>query len=160
VDEQWDPAIVLVHRALLAWRLERIPLALELAAEGWTKLDADQASGVTAAHTASMLGYLLETIGHRTPALDLLTLSVRLARDVGDAPTLAHCLTREGGALISRALRSDDHETFSRARDLFDEALRLSGPDSVRRSALAGSARTLAGLGDVRAAERLADEAL
>lgn len=162
VTENWNPATVLVHRALLAWRLERIPLALELAAEGWTALDAERPSSVASAHTASMLGYLLETIGHRAPALDLLTLAVRAARDAGDASTLAHCLTREGDARVARALRADEkgYVQFRKARGLFDEALDLASPGTIRRTALAGAARTRAGMGELEEADRLGLEAL
>ena len=163
VADQWDRAAVLVHRASLAWRLDRIPLALELAAEGWTELDVDHPSGVAAAHTISMLGYLLETIGHRAPALELMALSVQVARDAGEADTLAHCLSREGNALLFRAVSrhtDSQHEQFALARALFEESRVLAGPGQVHRSALAGGARAHAGLGEYEHAEQLAEEAL
>ncbi|MFB9565923.1 diguanylate cyclase [Saccharopolyspora hordei] len=163
VAEQWNRAAVLVHRATLAWRLKHIPLALELLAEGWTELDVDRPEGPAAAHTVSMLGYLLETIGHRGPALEMMALSVQLARDSGDPATLAHCLCREGNARIFRAtsLPTEERATqFVLARDLFEESRSLARPGQVRRSAMAGLARALVGIGDRETAERVAQEAL
>ncbi|WP_190824237.1 GGDEF domain-containing protein [Saccharopolyspora pogona] len=163
VDEQWNRPTVLVHRASVAWRLERIPLALELIAEGWTDLDVDRPEGAAAAHTISMLGYLLETIGHRGPALNLMALSVQIARNSGDQAALAHCLNREGNARVFRAITRPDESgaaQFALARDLFDESQALSKPGQVKRSALAGFARALAGVGDTAAAEQAALEAL
>ncbi|MEV5543418.1 GGDEF domain-containing protein [Saccharopolyspora shandongensis] len=163
VGERWNRPTVLVHRASLAWRLERIPLALELIAEGWTDLDVDRPEGSAAAHTISMLGYLLETIGHRGPALELMALSVQIARDSDDQAALAHCLSREGNARVFRAVTRPDEASraqFELARDLFDEAQGLAKPGQVKRSALAGFARALAGVGETAAAERAALEAL
>ncbi|WP_425565029.1 GGDEF domain-containing protein [Saccharopolyspora taberi] len=163
VADQWDRATVLVHRASLAWRLDRIPLALELAAEGWTELDVDRPSGIAAAHTISMLGHLLETIGHRAPALELMALAVQVARAAGDDDTLAQCLCREANALVFRAVsrRSESREEqFRLARALFEESRALTGPGQVYRSALAGGARAHAGVGEHETAERLAAEAL
>ncbi|MEV0699042.1 diguanylate cyclase [Saccharopolyspora sp. NPDC050389] len=163
VGEHWNRPTVLVHRALLAWRLGRIPLALELIAEGWTDLDVDRPEGSAAAHTISMLGYLLETIGHRGPALELMALSVQIARDSDDQAALAHCLSREGNARVFRAVTRPDETSaaqFALARDLFDESQALANPGQVKRSALAGFARALAGVGETAAAERTALEAL
>ncbi|MEU6267379.1 GGDEF domain-containing protein [Saccharopolyspora shandongensis] len=163
VGERWNRPTVLVHRASLAWRLGRIPLALELIAEGWTDLDVDRPEGSAAAHTISMLGYLLETIGHRGPSLELMALSVQIARDSDDQAALAHCLSREGNARVFRAVTRPDETSraqFELARDLFDEAQGLAKPGQVKRSALAGFARSLAGVGETAAAERAAVEAL
>ncbi|MEV0053277.1 GGDEF domain-containing protein [Saccharopolyspora shandongensis] len=163
VGERWNRPTVLVHRASLAWRLGRIPLALELIAEGWTDLDVDRPEGSAAAHTISMLGYLLETIGHRGPSLELMALSVQIARDSDDQAALAHCLSREGNARVFRAVTRPDETSraqFELARDLFDEAQGLAKPGQVKRSALAGFARSLAGVGETAAAERAALEAL
>ncbi|MCI2421291.1 GGDEF domain-containing protein [Saccharopolyspora sp. K220] len=163
VDERWNRSTVLVHRASLAWRLEHIPLALELVAEGWTELDVDHPEGAAAAHTISILGYLLETIGHRGPALNLMALSVQIARDAGDQAALAHCLNREGNARVFRAVTNPSESStaqFTLARDLFDESQSLAKPGQVKRSALAGFARALAGVGEVELAERIGLEAL
>ncbi|GAA0512233.1 hypothetical protein GCM10009545_12810 [Saccharopolyspora thermophila] len=163
VDAEWNRATVLVHRASLAWRLERIPLALELLAEGWTELDVDRPVGSAAAHTISMLGYLLETIGHRGPALELMALAVQIARDADDPGALAHCLCREGNTRVFRAVTRPavaSAEQFAKARDLFDESQSLARPGQVKRSALAGYARALAGLGEWETAEQAAKEAL
>nr|WP_093156019.1 GGDEF domain-containing protein [Saccharopolyspora antimicrobica] len=163
VAEQWNRSAVLVHRASLAWRLKHIPIALELLAEGWTELDVDRPEGAAAAHTVSMLGYLLETIGHRGPALEMMALSVQLARDTDDSAALAHCLNREGNARIFRAATLPLEERgaqFALARDLFDESRMLTKPGQVKRSAMAGLARALVGVGDPDAAERVAQEAL
>lgn len=162
VDEQHGRAVVLVHRAVLAWRLGRIPLALELAAQGWATLDASEPAGPGAAQAMSMLGYLLE--GHNRPALDLLASAVEVARDAGHSPTLAHCLLREGTALANRALtaRADEAERFfADALDRFDETRAHSTAGStLHRRAVAGCACGLAGLGRMAEAEQHATEAL
>ncbi|MDR7301394.1 GGDEF domain-containing protein [Haloactinomyces albus] len=164
VGEEWDRSTVLAHRALNAWRLGRIPAALELAAEGWTELDNEQPTGVAAAQTIGMLGSLLDTIGHRSSALDLMTRSVEVARDAGDPDTLAQCLQRKAHALLFRATaRSDEvdpEEQFAAARELYEEALPLVRADLIRRSVLAGGARALAGAGETEKAECRAQRAL
>lgn len=163
VDEQWNRATVLVHRAWLSWRLNRIPQALELAAEGWTELDSDQPSGKSAAQTISILGNLLETIGHRASALELMTLGVQVARKAGDPETLAHCLVRQASALIFRSVARDTEsaeQLFTTARDLFDEALLVVDTGQLQRVALAGGARAMAGLGRLPEADRLARRSL
>lgn len=162
VDEHWNRATVLTHRALLAWRLGKIPLALELAAEGWTELDVDRPRGTAAAQTISMLGYLLETIGHRASALELMSLSVHVAREAQDPATLAHCLMREANALLFRAVEPSpmSAQRFAEARKLYEEALELVDVGYMRDALLSGCARALAGLGETEEAERKAFEAL
>jgi two-component system cell cycle response regulator len=163
VADAENRATTLVHRALLAWRLGRIPLALELAAEGWTDLDTDGPVGTSAAHTISIIGYLLETVGHRESALELMSMSVHVARDSEDPVTLAHCLMREANALLFRAIerRSGSvQERFAKACELYDEALSLTSPGEVHRAVLAGGARALAGIGSIAEAERRAQAAL
>jgi len=54
------------------------PLALELAAEGWVELENARAEGPDAAATFGLLGYLLESIGHRRPALDMFRRALRI----------------------------------------------------------------------------------
>ncbi|SFS55489.1 GGDEF domain-containing protein [Saccharopolyspora flava] len=162
VDSRWVRSTVLVHRAVLAWRLGRIPLALELLTDGWTELDTQPPSGGSAAHTISMLGFMLEGIGRRGPAMDLMSLAVQVAREAGDQPTLAHCQLREG---ISRVFRAASHpdqaaHQFTAARELCEEAQSLAKPGRVKRSALAVLARALAGMGEWDTAERIAHESL
>ena len=99
----WTRSAVLTSRSVIAWRLRRIPLALELAAEGWTDLEAEAPRGPAAAQTLGMLGYMLEGIGHRRAALDVLRLSVKVARASGHAAVTGHCLQRLGGTLNFRA---------------------------------------------------------
>nr|WP_223208121.1 GGDEF domain-containing protein [Actinopolyspora erythraea] len=160
VGSEWNRPIVLVHRAILAWRLGRISLALELAADAWTELDADKHRDPETAHALSMLGYLLE--GHSAPALELLSRAVRIARDVGDANTLAHCLLREGMTLASRVLVSGIslERYLSEALERLDEVLALETEGSTHRRALAGSGRVLVELAEVDEAQRRATEAI
>ncbi|MER5391336.1 GGDEF domain-containing protein [Saccharopolyspora sp. NPDC002686] len=163
VDEQWDRAAVLVSRAHLAWRLGRIPLALELLAEGWTALDTNHPSGPGTAHTLSILGYLLETIDQRGNAMDMMTLAVQIARGSEDSAALAHCLNREGHSRVFRAVNCTPERAavhFARARDLCSEARSIARPGLVKRSASAVLGRALAGVGELEAAERIAQEAL
>lgn len=157
--DRWNRATVLIHRAQLALRLDRIPLALELAAEGWTELDVNRPNGAAAANTIGMLGYVLEGIGHRESASELMELSVQVARQTDDPETLAYCLTREGTTLILQA-NVDSEQDFSTAYRLLDEALSLASGGQVRRAALASSARALAGIGDADAAIRHAEQTL
>ncbi|GAA4884739.1 GGDEF domain-containing protein [Saccharopolyspora cebuensis] len=160
VAEQWNRSTVLVNRALLAWRLGRVVTALELAADGWTEFDVDHPPGPAGAHTTSMLGWLMEVIGHRGPALDLMVLGVQQARGCGDPDALAHCLCREGTARIFRGLDADPAEHFGRAREVLAESHELASPGQVKRTSLAGLARALAGTGEPAAAERCAERAL
>ena len=162
VGSAWDPAVVLVHRAYLAWRLDRVPLALDLVAEGWLGLDIDRPKGSAAAQAMGMLGDLLQAVGHHGAAVELIARSVRVARLTEDPDTLAHCLEREANCWQLHALRVDptDLERFRTALELFDEALSLASPGQVHRRLLAGSARALVALGQVAEAERRAGQAL
>ncbi|MCP2261975.1 diguanylate cyclase (GGDEF) domain-containing protein [Streptoalloteichus tenebrarius] len=161
--ERWRRATVLVHRAVVAWRLGRIPLALELAAEGWTEFDTARPEGTAAAQTIGMLGYLLESIGHRRAAQDMMRLSVRVAREAGHPQTLAHCLQRLGGTLNFRALDAAPataRRLFADARALLEEGLGLVGDGYVHRALLGAYGRSLAGVGELERAERVAREAM
>ncbi|MEB3366186.1 GGDEF domain-containing protein [Saccharopolyspora mangrovi] len=162
VDARWVRSTVLVQRALVAWRLGRIPLALELITEGWTELDTQPPSGGSAAHTVSMLGFLLEGIGRRGPAMDLMALAVQIARDSGDQPALAHCLLREGLSRVFRAASQPDQAAhqFAAACELCEEAQSLAKPGPVKRAALAVMARALSGTDELETAERIAQETL
>jgi diguanylate cyclase (GGDEF)-like protein len=152
--DQLVRASLLVSRAVAAWRLGRIPLALELAAEGWTDLGSANAEGPAAAYALGLLGYLLEGIGNRRAALDTLRMSVRLAREAGDPEILAANLQRLGGTLNFRAaeLRDDAaRPVFEEARLVLAEGLRLN-VESRYRALLGAYGRALAGLGELAAA--------
>lgn len=154
---------VLVNRAVLAWRLGRIPLALELAAEGWTDLAAAPQDGPSAAYTFGMLGYLLEGIGNRRAALETLRVSVQLARDSDDKAILAACLQRLGGVLNFRAIEGPPDEavaTFAEASTLLAEGLGLGAEPAMYRALLGAYGRSLAGLGELAAAEQAAEQVL
>ncbi|MBA8930924.1 diguanylate cyclase (GGDEF)-like protein [Kutzneria viridogrisea] len=164
VGDRWSRSYVLVFRATMAWRLRRIPLALELAAEGWTDLDSERPKGVAAARTISMLGYLLEGIGHRRAALDMIRLAVHVAREAGDLPTLAQSLQRLGGTLNFRAVDGSPvnaDEIFGESRQHLEEGLSLVGPEDPSYWALRGAySRALAGTGDLAQAQAHATEVL
>ncbi|ASO18269.1 diguanylate cyclase (GGDEF)-like protein [Actinoalloteichus hoggarensis] len=162
-DDRWRRATVLVHRAVVAFRLSRIPLALELAAEAWVELDAERPEGTAAAQTIGMLGYLVESIGHRRAALDMMRVSVELARRAGHPETLAHCMQRLGGTLNMRAAEAspdDAKRIFSEAQGMLEEALSLVHTGFLHRALLAAYSRSLAGLGELAEAEELAQRAL
>ncbi|MGJ7908716.1 diguanylate cyclase [Actinopolyspora sp. H202] len=160
VGSEWNRPIVLVNRAILAWRLGRISLALELAADAWTELDAEKHRDAETAHALSMLGYLLE--GHSAPALELLSRAVRIAREVGEPATLAHCLLREGGTLAARVLVSgvSVERYLSDSLVRFDEVFRLATQGAVHRRALASSGRVLVALEEIDTARQRATSAL
>jgi two-component system cell cycle response regulator len=148
-------ASLLVNRAVYAWRLGRIPLALELAAEGWTDLGSLNAEGPAAALTLGQLGYFLEGIGNRRGALETLRLSVRMARDAGDPYILSWNLQRLGGTLNFRAVELPAEQArpvFEEARMVLAEGLQLSSHTRVHRALLGAYGRSLAGLGELAAA--------
>ncbi|HVV18464.1 MAG TPA: diguanylate cyclase [Pseudonocardiaceae bacterium] len=147
-------APLLISRAVLAWRLGRIPLALELAAEAWTELGSPE--GAAAAHTLSELGYLLEGLGNRRTALDTIRNSVLLARNAGATEVLAVSLQRLGGMLNFRACEAPPDQAraaFEEARSVLAEGLGIvNGRTRRYRSLLGAYGRSLAGLGELSAA--------
>ncbi|HEY0807601.1 MAG TPA: tetratricopeptide repeat protein, partial [Pseudonocardiaceae bacterium] len=155
IAERTVRASLLVSRAVIAWRLGRIPLALELAAEGWTDLGSG-AEGPAAAWALGQLGYLLEGIGNRRAALDTLRLSIRLAREAGDPVILSGNLQRLGGTLNFRAAEAPPEQAraaYEEARSVLAEGLALTGVTTGTRRALLGAyGRSLAGLGELAAA--------
>jgi diguanylate cyclase (GGDEF)-like protein len=155
IAERTVRASLLVSRAVIAWRLGRIPLALELAAEGWTDLGSG-AEGPAAAWALGQLGYLLEGIGNRRAALDTLRLSIRLAREAGDPVILSGNLQRLGGTLNFRAAEAPPEQAraaYEEARSVLAEGLALTGVATGTRRALLGAyGRSLAGLGELAAA--------
>ena len=158
-DDLLTRASALIFRAVSAWRLGRIPLALELAAEGWTELDAGPLEGAEAAQAIGRLGYLLDAVGRRGEALQMARRSVELARDIGDRDALAHCLQRLGGGLNLIAADADlahRRELFTEARGHLEEGLTLVSEPRIHRSLLGALARSMAGLGELDGAEELA----
>lgn len=147
-------AALLVSRAVLAWRLGRIPLALELAADGWTDLGTSETA--SAAHALSELGYLLEGMGNRRTALETERLSIRLARQTGADQVLAWSLQRLGGMLNFRACEAPPEQAipaFEEARAVLAEGLGITGVEPrLYRSLLGAYGRSLAGLGELAAA--------
>ena len=163
-SDRWERSYILVFRATMAWRLRRIPLALELAAEGWTDMDSEAPSGLAAANAISQLGYLLEGIGHRRAALDMHRLALHVARSTEDRHTLAQCLQRLGGTLNFRAIDGapiNADEIFGESRQHLAEGLSLVDKDNVHYWGLLGAySRALAGTGDLGLASRHAEEVL
>ncbi|MFE2752699.1 diguanylate cyclase [Actinosynnema sp. NPDC059335] len=167
--DRWQRSAVLIDRAKLAWRLGRIPLALELAAEGWTDLDGEHSDNPAAAQAMHALAYLLEGIGNRRAAVDMLRLSVQVARRAAEASVegadevLAHCLQGLGGTLNFRAISSDPEVApaiFEEARGHLREGLELAKDEQMRRALLAAYSRSLAGVGELEQAEENARETL
>jgi two-component system cell cycle response regulator len=148
-------AALQVYRAMMAWRLGRVPLALELAAEGWTDLGSPTMEGAAAAQTLSRLGYLLEGMGNRRGAMETLRASVRLARDAGNLAILAGSLQNLGGALNFRAVELPPEQArpvFEEARMALAEGLQLTTTANLHRAMLGAYGRSLAGLGELTAA--------
>jgi two-component system, cell cycle response regulator len=155
VDDQTVRAALQVYRAVSAWQLGRIPLALELAADGWTQLGSPNAEGPAAAHTWGLLGYLLEGMGNRRAALETLRTSVRLARDAGNQLILAGNLQRLGGTLNFRAAELPAEQAlpvFEEARMVLADGLQLNSNARLHRALLGAYGRSLAGLGELAAA--------
>ncbi|QFZ16601.1 diguanylate cyclase [Saccharothrix syringae] len=166
--DRWQRSAALVNRAKLAWRLGRIPLALELAAEGWTDLDGEPTDNPAAAQAMHALGYLLEGIGNRRAAVDMLRLSVQVARRAAaqselGAEVLGHCLQALGGTLNFRAISSPPElapAIFEEARGHLKEGLGLARDPQMRRALLGAYSRSLAGVGELAQAEEHAAETL
>lgn len=161
--DRWVRSAVLVNRAKMAWRLGRIPLALELAAEGWTDLDADHADSPAAAQSMHSLAYLLEGIGNRRAALEMLRMSVQVARRSGHTDVLAFCLQGLGGTLNFRAISSPAAAApaiFAEAKEYLKEGLALVADEGVRRPLLGAYSRALAGVGELELAEKVATQTL
>ncbi|GAA3846905.1 hypothetical protein GCM10022243_11260 [Saccharothrix violaceirubra] len=161
--DRWERSAVLIDRAKLAWRLGRIPLALELAAEGWSDLDSDAGDNPAAARAMHALAYLLEGIGNRRAAIDMLRLSVDVARRSGDREILGHCLQGLGGTLNFRAIAAPAEvapAVFTEAAECLREGLELA-EDRLMRLALMGAySRSLAGMGESERAEEVATDTL
>lgn len=148
-------ASLLVFRAVLAWRLGRVPLSLELAAEGWTEFEAAKDAGPAAAHTLGSLGYLLEGMGNRRAALDTLRMSIRYAREADDPAVLANNLQKLGGLLNFHAVDgAEEHAkaAFEEARSVLAEGLGLGAEEHLHCALLGAYGRSLAGLGELSAA--------
>ncbi|MEV8438386.1 GGDEF domain-containing protein [Actinosynnema sp. NPDC051121] len=167
--DRWQRSAVLINRAKLAWRLGRIPLALELAAEGWTDLDGEHSGdNPAAAQAMHALAYLLEGIGNRRAAVDMLRLSVQVARRAAErspaaVEILGYCLQGLGGTLNFRAISSPPDRAaaiFEEARVHLREGLDLTRNPQLRRALLAAYSRSLAGVGELEQAEENAEEAL
>lgn len=161
--DRWARSAVLVNRAKLAWRLGRIPLALELAAEGWTDLDAEHADSPAAAQAMHALAYLLEGIGNRRAAVDMLRLSVQVARRANVPEVLGHSLQGLGGTLNFRAISSPPELApgiFAEARDHLREGLDVTSDPQMRLALMGAYSRSLAGVGDLAAAEEVAGRTL
>ncbi|WP_229786463.1 MULTISPECIES: GGDEF domain-containing protein [Actinokineospora] len=159
----WTRAAILTRRAVSAWRLRRIPLALELAAEGWSDIDAEQPRGSFAADTLHRLGYLLEGIGHRRASLDITRVAVEVARKGDDVEILAHALQNLGGTLNFRACEQAPAEAEASYREAiaaFQEGLGLATEGRIHLALLAAYGASLAGLGELEEAERIARQTL
>jgi diguanylate cyclase (GGDEF)-like protein len=155
LEDPYTRASTLISRAINAWRLGRIPLALELAAEGWTDLSALPQQGAIMARTVSRLGYLLDGLGNHRAALETMRTAVRLGREAGDPAVLAACLQRLGGLLNLRAIDGPAEQaqtTFDQARTALAEGLALDAEPRMHRSLLGAYGRSLAGLGELTAA--------
>ncbi|MQA11566.1 MAG: diguanylate cyclase [Pseudonocardiaceae bacterium] len=156
-------AEVIAFRSLAAYRLGRISLALELAAEAWAHLDdcADESSGM--AQTLNTLSVLLYRIGNRRGSISVQRRAVKAARDSGNVELLARCLQGLGGTLNFDALdgpETDRPATFQATKLILEEGLGLLTQGRVYDALLAAYARTLAGLGDLDEAERTARRVL
>ncbi|GLZ41798.1 GGDEF domain-containing protein [Actinokineospora sp. NBRC 105648] len=161
--DPWTRAAILTRRAVAAWRLKRIPLALELAAAGWSDIDAEQPSGSFAADTLGRLGYLLEGIGHRRASLDISRVAVEVARTGHDVEILAHSLQGLAGTLNFRACELPEEEavaTFREAIPMFEEGLGLVSEGRVHLALLSAYGASLAGIGELERAEQTARQAL
>lgn len=159
--DRWARSAALVNRAKLAWRLGRIPLALELAAEGWSDLEGEDPDHPDAARATHALAYLLEGIGNRRAAVDMMRVAVGIARRAGEAEVLAICLQGLGGLLNFRAISSQPDvalAAFEEARQCLAEGLPLASDDHMTRALLGAYSRSLAGVGELWQAELHADE--
>ncbi|MBP2321031.1 diguanylate cyclase (GGDEF)-like protein [Kibdelosporangium banguiense] len=162
--DHWSRAAILTGRAITAWRLGRIPLALELAAEGWTDIDAEQPVAPLAARAMGYLGYLLNGIGHAQAALTLLRQAVDVARDCDDVVELAVALQKLGGTLNFMAFDGPAAEApplFTEARTALAEGLALPDvSEQIQRGVLGAYGAALVGCGEFAEGEKVAKQVL
>ncbi|RSM82509.1 GGDEF domain-containing protein [Kibdelosporangium aridum] len=161
--DTWSRAAILTGRAVIAWRLGRIPLALELAAEGWTDIDSEPPSGSRAANAIGLLGYLLNGIGHIRAALPMLRHAVETARASGDSCELALALQRLGGTLNFEAMERPPAEAlpmFTESRKVLAEGLTLDATERTHRTLLAAYGAALVGCGEFEEGEKAAQATL
>lgn len=155
-------AAVLVFRALLAWRLNRVPLALELAAEGWTELG-PHPQGPAAADALYRLGSMLTAVGNQQGGLETSQRSVAVARQAGDKQVLALCLQGLGVALNLYAIDGPPDQArhrFAEAKAVLVEGMGLTNEGRLYRSMVSTYSRALAGVGEWDAAARAAELAV
>ncbi|ALG06428.1 diguanylate cyclase [Kibdelosporangium phytohabitans] len=162
--DTWSRAAVLTGRAVIAWRLGRIPLALELAAEGWADIDSEPPSGARAANAMGQLGYLLNSIGHLRAAEPMLRAALDTARAGGDVVELGVALQRLGGGLTLWAMNLPPAEAmpmFAEGRALLAEGLALDKTSAqTDRTLLGAYSSALVGCGEFEAGEKAALETL
>lgn len=161
--DRWSRAAILTGRAVTAWRLRRISLALELAAEGWTDIDSDHPVGSRAAMAMGALGYLLAGIGHHQAAMALLRTAVQTARECGDETELAHALQRLGGTINFEAADAPPATAgpmYEESRDLLAEGLTLRTSESMRLALLGAYGAALVGCGEIEAGEKVGSQTL
>jgi diguanylate cyclase (GGDEF)-like protein len=152
--------LLLLRRAVLAWLLRRVPLALELAAEGWAELDSPLMDARCRAFALGHLGYLLQAVGNRQAQLETARSAVEVARQTGDSELLARSLQVLGGALNRRAVEGQEASrlaTFREAAVLLREGIGLQPADEyMQRALLSSYGSSLAGMGELDQAMRTA----
>lgn len=158
-NEGWRRSAALARLAAFAWHLHRIPLALELAAEVLAALEMGYPDGPTTAEGLRLLAYLLDSIGERENALQIDRRAVSVARRANDPALLGQCLQNLAGTLNFLALDGSPasaRPAFEEARALLEEGLALPCGKQVRVGLYGAYAVTLAGLGELIVAERMA----
>ena len=152
-----SPGVTAGEQGVIAWRLGRIPLALELAAEGWTDLRCRQGRAPAAANSLGQLGYLLEGLGNRRAALETMrTVGPLRPRRRGYRRYCAHSLQRLGGTLNFRAIEAPPNRRTrgvrGGARRCWPRASGSTWNRRMHRALLGAYGRSLAGLGELTAA--------
>jgi diguanylate cyclase (GGDEF)-like protein len=161
-DEPGRRTLLRLRRAVLAWRLHRVPLALELAAEGWAELDSPLMDARCRAFALGQLVYLLQAVGNRQAQLETARRAVEVARQTDDSELLARNLQLLGGTLNRRAVDGQEASraaAFQEAAALLREGIDLQPADEyVQRALLSRYGSSLAGLGRLDEAMRTARE--
>lgn len=156
-------AVLLVFRALSAWLLRRVPLTLDLAAQGWSELDSTVIDSRSRADVLAQLGFLVTTVGNWQVGMDLFRRAAEAARTTDDEDMLALNLQWLGGVLNFRAIEAAEarrERVFREAATVLRDGLGLRTHQQTRQGLLAAYSRSLVGLGELDRAAEIASEAL
>ncbi|RJQ74659.1 GGDEF domain-containing protein [Pseudonocardiaceae bacterium YIM PH 21723] len=162
---RWRHTALILNRGFMAWRLGRIPLAMQLSAEGWLDIDSrEEPHGPDAAAALGLLTAQLATLGQTDKALEAARSSWRTAYRCGDQLQMELATQRMGAGLILTAIESPPDQAkalYIEATEILAQGTVIADFESfVYAPIIATYARALAGAGDLFEAEAQARRAM